>query len=115
MKKNASSARSKPGWGICNDLLEEMQKTNEKVLDGGKAFDLYATHGLPLELTRDVAREVNLEVDEAGFKKAMDEHKVQSGAGKAFGPLGGEDVDVYRGALGKLVANGKLSQERGGL
>jgi alanyl-tRNA synthetase len=91
-----------------NDLLEEMKKSGETVLDGGKAFDLYATLGLPLEVTRDVAREVNLEVDEAGFKSAMEEHKVQSGAGKAFGPLGGEDVEVYRGTFEKLVKEEKL-------
>jgi len=46
-----------------------------------------------------VAREVDLEVDETGFKRAMEEHKVQSGAGKAFGSMGGEDVEVYRGAF----------------
>jgi alanyl-tRNA synthetase len=96
------------GLGHLNDLLDEMKKSGEKVLDGGKAFDLYATHGLPLELTRDVAREVDLEVDETGFKRAMEEHKVQSGAGKAFGSMGGEDVEVYRGAFEKLVSRGKL-------
>jgi len=98
------------GLGYLNDLLEEMKKSGEKVLDGGKAFDLYATHGLPLELTRDVAREVDLEVDEAGFKQAMTEHKVQSGAGKAFGAIGGEDVEVYRNAFEKIISREKLPQ-----
>ena len=98
------------GLGYLNDQLKEMQKKGEKVLDGGKAFDLYATHGLPLEVTRDVAREVDLEVDEEGFKAAMEEHKVQSGAGKAFGSMGGGDVEVYRGAFEKLVSREKLPQ-----
>jgi len=96
------------GLGHLNDLFEEMKKSGETILDGTKAFDLYATHGLPLELTRDVAREDNLDVDEDGFKKAMEEHKVQSGAGKAFGPLGGEDVEVYRGTFERLVAESKV-------
>jgi len=47
---------------------------------------LYATLGLPLELTRDVAREQGLDVDEDGYKSAMEEHRKTSGAGKAFGP-----------------------------
>lgn len=98
------------GLGQLNDLMEDMKKHGEKVLDGAKAFDLYATHGLPLELTRDVAREVDLEVDEQGFLNAMKEHRVQSGAGKAFGSMGGEDVEVYRGAFEKLVSQGKLPQ-----
>ncbi len=90
------------------DELDELKKSNGRVLDGTKAFELYATHGLPLELTRDVARESDLDVDEAGFKKAMEEHRVQSGAGKAFGPLGGEDVEIYRGVFEELVKRGQL-------
>ncbi|MHC1740950.1 MAG: alanine--tRNA ligase [Anaerolineaceae bacterium] len=91
-----------------NDLLEEMKKSGEKILDGGKAFELYATHGLPLELTRDIAREVNLEVDEIGFKNAMEVHKEQSGKGTVFGSQGGQDVEVYRGAFEKLVHLNKI-------
>lgn len=82
-----------------NDLLEELRETNGTVLDGQKAFELYATHGLPLEITRDIAREVGLDVDENGFHKAMEDHRLASGGGKAMGPLGGEDVDVFRSLL----------------
>lgn len=97
------------GLGHLNDLLEELKKSGGTRLDGAAAFDLYATHGLPFELTRDVAREMELDVDEEGFQAAMKEHKVQSGAGKAFGPLGGEDVEIYRGALEKLIEREKLT------
>jgi alanyl-tRNA synthetase len=89
-------------------MLDELRTSNGKILDGAKAFDLYATHGLPLEITRDIAREQGLDVDEADFKKAMEEHRLASGAGKAFGDLGGEDVDVYRPILSSLQKNGKL-------
>ena len=98
------------GLSLLQDELDSMKKSGGKVLDGNRAFELYATHGLPLELTRDVARENDLEVDEDGFKKAMEEHRVQSGAGKAFGPLGGEDVEVYRGVFEELVKQGKLEK-----
>jgi alanyl-tRNA synthetase len=74
------------------------------VLAGDQAFDLYATYGLPLEITRDIAREHALEVDEAGFRQAMEKHRLASGAGEAFGPLGGEDVDIYRDLLSDLQA-----------
>lgn len=92
-----------------NDLFDELQKNNEKILDGGKAFNLYATHGLPLEITRDIARENGLDVDEQGFRNAMEDHRLASGAGKAFGPLGGEDVDIYRSVFEDLIAEEKLS------
>jgi alanyl-tRNA synthetase len=89
-------------------MLEELRSTQGKMLDGARAFDLYATHGLPLEITRDIAREQDLDVDENGFKKAMVDHRLASGAGKAFGDLGGEDVDVYRPVLAELQKTGKL-------
>ena len=91
-----------------DELLEELQQSGKTVLDGKKAFDLYATHGLPVELTRDIAREIGLEVDEPGFRSAMEEHRLVSGGGKAFGPLGGEDVDIYRTLLEDLVSEGVI-------
>jgi alanyl-tRNA synthetase len=41
----------------------------------------------------------------------MDAHRVASGAGKAFGAMGGEDVDVFRAVLAGLQAKGKLGQK----
>ncbi len=79
-----------------------MAKKGEKVLDGNSAFELYATHGLPLELTRDVLLENGLDVDTEGFTRAMDKHRVASGAGKAMGLMGGDDVDVYRDLIEEL-------------
>jgi alanyl-tRNA synthetase len=55
-----------------------------------------------------VLQEQGLQVDDAGFIAAMDTHRVASGAGKAFGTLGGEDVDVYRAVLEDLQARDKL-------
>ena len=96
------------GLSHLDELLEELRASGKTVLDGARAFDLYATLGLPLEITRDIAREQNLDVDEAGFRKAMEAHRLASGAGKAFGALGGEDVDVFRAVLADLQRQGKL-------
>jgi alanyl-tRNA synthetase len=99
------------GLSELNELLEGMRKQGQKTLDGRKAFELYATHGLPLELARDVAQEQGLNVDDAGFVTAMEEHRVASGAGKAFGAMGGEDVDVYRSLFENLQAVGRLTSK----
>lgn len=98
------------GLSHLNELLDEVAKTETKTLDGRLAFDLYGTHGLPLEITRDIARERDLEVDAAGFRQAMEEHRLVSGAGKAFGELGGADVDTYRNLLEDLIAEKKLTE-----
>jgi alanyl-tRNA synthetase len=99
------------GVAKLENLLTRLEVDGQSVLDGEQAFDLYATYGLPLEITRDIARELGLEVDEPGFQQAMEAHRLASGAGEAFGPLGGEDVDVYRGLLKELQAQGKLGPQ----
>jgi alanyl-tRNA synthetase len=83
----------------------------QKKLSGEQAFDLYATYGLPVEITRDIAREHGLEVDENGFHLAMEQHRLASGAGEAFGPLGGEDVAVYQKLYKQLQSKGKLDKD----
>jgi alanyl-tRNA synthetase len=100
------------GLSHLNDLLEGLREIGQPVLDGKVAFDLYATHGLPLELTRDIAREQGLEVEESGFREAMEDHRIASGAGgQHFGGAGGDDVEVFRTLFEKLVENGKLTAE----
>jgi alanyl-tRNA synthetase len=83
---------------------------NTGILDGHRAFDLYATYGLPFEIQRDIAREQGLDVDEAGFNAAKAEHSKASGGGKAMGKLGGEDAEFFAGILRQLQAAGKLGE-----
>jgi alanyl-tRNA synthetase len=100
----------KAGLEHLDGLLEELKEEGKTLLEGEKAFDLYATLGLPLEITRDIAQEQGLEVDTAGFQEAMDEHRLASGAGKAFGEMGGEDVDVFTDIFESLLDSGKLNK-----
>lgn len=96
------------GTAYLQGMLDNLQASKKPVLDGQKAFDLYATYGLPFEISRDIAREQGLDVDEAGFRAAMDEHRIASGAGKAMGVLGGEDAEFFTGISRELQAKGKL-------
>jgi alanyl-tRNA synthetase len=98
------------GMGQLDDFIEEMKKRNINKLSGELAFELYATHGLPLEITRDILEERGLSVDDIGFKTAMDEHRVASGGGKAMGEMGGGDVAIYSEILSELVNKGKLTR-----
>ena len=54
---------------------------DSKVIDGMVAFNLYATYGFPIEMTRELAKEHGLTVDEAGFEKHFAEHQKSSHAG----------------------------------
>ena len=55
-------------------MLEEFI-SEKKDIDGESAFKLYDTYGFPFELTKEIAEENKLAIDEEGFKKAMQEQK----------------------------------------
>jgi alanyl-tRNA synthetase len=92
------------------DGIRKSKSSSASKLDGQRAFDLYATYGLPFEIARDIAREQGLDVDEAGFRVAMDEHRIASGGGKAMGKMGGEDAEFFGGILKDLQRKGRLDE-----
>jgi alanyl-tRNA synthetase len=59
-------------------LQQTIDTMSGKVIDGETVFKLYDTYGFPADLTADVAREQQLEIDLEGFDKAMAEQKDQS-------------------------------------
>jgi len=54
------------------------------VLDGNTLFTLYDTYGFPVDLTADICREREVEVDMAGFESAMDRQRDQARAAGKF-------------------------------
>jgi alanyl-tRNA synthetase len=99
------------GTAYLQGMLDELKQSGQKTLDGRSAFDLYATYGLPFEIARDIAREQDLDVDEAGFRAAMDAHRLASGGGKAMGRMGGEDAEFYSGLRKVLQETGRLGKD----
>lgn len=83
------------------ELVQEMRERGEKVISGEEAFNLYATYGLPLEITRDVIAAWDVTVDEAGFKKAQEAHAEESRSDK-FGSYETEQ-NVYTSLLHSLL------------
>ena len=98
------------GTAQLENLLSELRASGKTTLDGHRAFDLYATYGLPFEISRDIAREHGLDVDEEGFKVAREEHSLASGGGKAMGKTGGEDAEFFAGILRDLQKHKKLGE-----
>jgi alanyl-tRNA synthetase len=99
------------GVAKLENLLTRLKNSKIATLPGEQAFDLYATYGLPVEITRDIAREMDLDVDESGFRAAMEEHRLASGAGEVFGIMGGEQTDIYRSIMEELVQKGELPSQ----
>ena len=65
-----------------DDIITDAQPT--KTISGAAAFELLDTFGFPIDLTRLIASENNLTVDEAGFEKEMQQQKNRSRAATAL-------------------------------
>jgi len=99
------------GINHLNEIIADLKAKGKTIVDGNTCFDLYSTHGLPLEITYDIVREVGLDVDREGFVKANEAHRLASGAGKAFGKLGGEDAEQYRMHFSYLRDSGLIPED----
>ena len=77
--------------------LEEAFATGTKVLGGDVAFTLHDTHGFPIELTEELARDAGVEVDRAGFDAAMAEQRERARSAAKASRAG--DEAAYRELL----------------
>ncbi len=66
------------GLAILEEEMARLAKAKEKVVPGKVAFQLYDTFGFPMDLTRVIAAERGLGVDEAGFDRYMAEQRARS-------------------------------------
>src|SRR5512146_2590673 len=74
------------GLSILEDEMARLARAGEKVIPGRVAFQLYDTFGFPMDLTRTIAAERGLSVDEPGFDRHMAEQRARSewkGSGEA--------------------------------
>lgn len=65
-------------------LLENALAKGSKKLDGEIIFKLYDTYGFPYDLTADICRERNIELDEAGFEREMEAQRARARAAQSF-------------------------------
>ena len=82
------------GLARIDALAERLKAEGARAIPGDEAFRLYDTYGFPLELTKDAAADLGLEVDEAGFRSAMSEQRERGRAAQRF--AADTHADVYR-------------------
>ena len=79
-------------------LLENALVKGGKTLDGEIIFKLYDTYGFPYDLTADICRERNIDLDEEGFNREMEAQRARARAAQSFKanaqlPYEGQDTE----------------------
>ena len=71
------------GTDILNSIIEKTLASGNRMLPGEDVFKLNDTFGFPLDLTREIAEEKGLEIDEEGFTALMNEQKMRARKARA--------------------------------
>ncbi len=71
------------GLSILSSMINDAKSAGDKILSGEDVFKLYDTFGFPIDLTREIAEEQGLGIDEETFKTLMTEQKTRARAARA--------------------------------
>jgi alanyl-tRNA synthetase len=76
-------------------IIDDLRARGDKVIPGADAFFLHDTLGLPLEVTRDIAEEHGMTVDEEGYHLALEEQRARARAAGDFEMASDEHAVLY--------------------
>jgi alanyl-tRNA synthetase len=103
------------GTQIFDLAVADAKREQQTVLSSERAFQLHDTYGFPIDLTLEMASEQGITVDEAGFRRLMQEQKDRAKADAKSKKAGAQAVEIYRDlrALGPTPFTGytELSTE----
>ena len=91
----------KSGTSIFDLAATEIKNTKQRSLSADTVFRLHDTYGFPFDLTLEMAREKGLEVDEAGFRKLMNQQRDRAKADAKAKKSGHTDLSEYRSIVDK--------------
>ena len=86
------------GMNILNNMIDGLEKAHQHLLKGLDVFKLNDTFGFPLDLTKEIAAEQGIEVDEEGFHTEMTKQKERARAERLKKNISGWSEDLF-GAL----------------
>ncbi len=84
------------GLSILADMEKELEQKNSKILAGDDVFKLYDTYGFPIDLTKEILEEKGFEVDEKGFRAAMEVQRVTARSARGTTNYMGAEETVYQ-------------------
>ena len=83
------------GMNILNNMIDGLEKAHEHLLKGLDVFKLNDTFGFPLDLTKEIAAEQGIEIDEEGFHAEMTKQKERARAERLKKNISGWSEDLF--------------------
>ena len=83
MEEDRFNATIDAGLAILSNLIRGAVKEGAQVISGEEVFKLYDTFGFPIDLTREIAEESGLEIDEDTFRKLMQGQRTRAREARA--------------------------------
>ncbi len=83
MEEERFDATIDAGLSILGGMIEKAKADGASVIHGSDVFKLYDTFGFPIDLTKEIAEENGLQIDEATFTSLMQEQKQRARAARA--------------------------------
>ncbi len=84
------------GLSILAEMEKELSQKGSKLLAGEEVFKLYDTYGFPVDLTKEILEEKGFEVDEKGFKEAMEVQRITARSARGTTNYMGAEETVYQ-------------------
>ena len=83
------------GMSILNNMIDGLEKAHQHLLKGLDVFKLNDTFGFPLDLTKEIAAEQGIEIDEDGFHAEMKKQKERARAERLKKNISGWSEDLF--------------------
>jgi alanyl-tRNA synthetase len=83
------------GMNILNGMIQHLHETHKKILSGLDVFKLNDTFGFPLDLTKEIAAEAGLGIDEAAFHVEMTRQRERARAERLAKDISGWSEDLF--------------------
>ena len=83
------------GMNILNGMIQHLHETHKKILSGLDVFKLNDTFGFPIDLTKEIAAEAGLGIDEAAFHVEMTRQRERARAERLAKDISGWSEDLF--------------------
>ncbi|MBR5616518.1 MAG: alanine--tRNA ligase, partial [Clostridia bacterium] len=98
MEEDRFAATIDAGLNILNSMIEDTKAAGNTTLAGDDAFKLYDTYGFPIDLTREIAEEAGLTIDNDRFTALMQEQRTRAREARA-------NISGWANASGSLLTD----------